>query len=213
MPPPRKSGRAANLQSIVRLRDDINPWERQEPHETEKMFSRFLVFRDLGPDTDRLRQTAEVLNSTGDKLSIGTLRSYASNFRWSPRAAAWDRYAMQADRSRMMKFRREAIDDQRKMARTLRLRALEALQMLPSEDMSPTDIVRFAELSYKIEHSLFADYAQSVIDNEQANSANAGQVVDIAGWSPAERHKRLEELRTELTNRAVRAADDDEVAS
>jgi hypothetical protein len=197
--------------SIIQLRGDINPWERQEPHESELMYSRFLVYRDLGPETDRLRQTLEVLTSTGDKLSYQSIRDYSSAFRWSARAAAWDRYRTQADRSRMIKLRREAIDDQRRTARALRLQALAALHAMNVEDLSPADVARFVELSFKIEKSVFDEFSETSVVN--ADAAENVDVTDIAAWSPAERRRRLELLRDELTKRAVRAADDDEVVA
>lgn len=197
--------------SIIQLRGDINPWERQEPHESELMFSRFLVFRDLGPETDRLRQTLEVLVNTGDKLSYQSIKDYSSAFRWSARAAAWDRYRAQADRSRMIKLRREAIDDQRRTARALRLQALAALQAMSDADLSPADVARFVELSFKIEKSIFDEFAGTA--TVDADSHETADVSDIAAWSPAERRRRLELLRDELSKRAVRAADDDEVVA
>lgn len=197
--------------SIIQLRGDIHPWERQEPNESELMYSRFLVFRDLGPETDRLRQTLEVLNTTGDRLGYQSIRDYSSAFRWSGRAAAWDRYRAQADRARMIKLRREAIDDQRKTARALRLQALSALQAMNAEDLSPADVARFVELSFKIEKSIFDEFVgTSTVD---ANAAETADVSDIAAWTPEQRRRRLELLRDELSKRAVRAADDDEVVA
>lgn len=197
--------------SIIQLRGDINPWEKQEPHESELMFSRFLVFRDLGPESDRLRQTLEVLNNTGDKLRYQSIKDYSSAFRWSARAAAWDRYQAQADRSRMIKLRREAIDDQRKAARALRLQALAALNTMNIEDMSAADVARFVELSFKIEKSIFDEFAGT--SHITVDGTEQADVTDIASWSPAERRRRLELLRDELSKRAVRAADDDEVVA
>lgn len=196
--------------SIISLRADINPWERQEPSESELMYSRFLVYRDLGPESDRLRQTLEVLTGTGDKITYQTIKDYASAFRWSARAAAWDRYRTQADRSRMIKLRREAIDDQRKVARALRLQALAKINSLDVEDMSPADAARFVELSFKIEQSIFSEFVNTSTVNTDADGA---EVADIANWSPEERRRRLELLRDELTKRATRAADDDEVVA
>ena len=85
---------------IITLRTDCNPWEKQEPRETELMYSRFLVFKELGPETDRLRQCLEVLNSTGDKITYQTIKDYSSAFRWSARASAWDRSQRAASASR-----------------------------------------------------------------------------------------------------------------
>lgn len=194
---------------IITLRSDCNPWEQQLPRETDLMFSRFKVFRDLGPESDRLRQTLEVLNSTGDKLTYYTIKDYSSAFRWSARAGAWDRYTAQADRARMVRRRRRAIDDQCKAAEKLRLKALEALNIINIEDLTPADVVRFVDLSYKIESSIYREFEDSAVAQETGKA----DVQDIANWSPGERRRRLEVLTAELSQRATRAADDDEVVA
>lgn len=196
---------------LTTLRPDINPWERQEPAESELMYSRFLVFRDLPPESDRLRQTLEILNSTGDKrLTYSAIKDYSSAFRWSARATAHDRYRAQADRGRMIRQRRKVIDAQISAAGTLRAKALEALRNIDVLDLKPNDIVRFIELGWKIEQSIFAEYSEGATPTVDTGKESVG---DIASWSPSERRRRLEVLRDELTRRAVRAADDDEVVA
>lgn len=194
---------------IITLRTDCNPWEKQEPRETDLMFARFLVFRDLGPETDRLRQCLEVLNNTGDKITYQTVKDYSSAFRWSARAAAWDRYNAQADRARMIRRRRRMIDAQCKAAEKLRDKAVEALTHLNYQDLSAADIVRMIDLAHKIETSIYREI------EDPANKPVEPQagIEEIANWSPAERRKRLEQLTAELSLRAVRAADDDEVVA
>lgn len=194
---------------IITLRTDINPWEQQLPRETDLQFARFKVFRDLGPESDRLRQTLEVLNTTGDKLTYSTIKDYSSAFRWTARAGAWDRYHTQAERARMVRRRRRMIEDQCKAAEKLRAKALEALHSLDYQDLTPGDIVRFVELAHKIETSIYREFEEVPA---KASEAHVG-VEDIASWSPSERRRRLEQLTAELSTRAVRAADDDEVVA
>jgi hypothetical protein len=194
---------------IITLRTDVNPWEQQLPRETQLQFSRFLVFRDVGPESDRLRSTLEVLNSTGDKLTYSTIKDYSSCFRWTARAGAWDRYHAQAERARMVRRRRRMIEDQCKAAEKMRAKAVEALHSLNYQDLTPGDIVRFVELAHKIETSIYREFEETPV-----STANTGAAIeDIASWSPAERRRRLEQLTAELSTRAVRAADDDEVVA
>jgi hypothetical protein len=194
----------------ITLRTDCNPWERQEPRETELQYSRFLVYRDLGPESDRLRQALEVLNSTGDKLTYHTIKDYSSAFRWTPRAAAWDRYNAAADRARMIQRRRRAIDAQCRAAEKLRAKALDALGMLNVEDLSAGDIVKFLDLSHRIERSVFTEFSEAKPLPPEQQSAD---VEDIAAWSPEERRRRFAMLQNELADRVSRAASDDEVVA
>jgi hypothetical protein len=110
----------------------------------------------------------------------------------------------------MIKLRREAIDEQRKVARELRLKALGALRHIDPEDLAPMEVARFAELAVKIEKSIFEEFASQAT---ASSASSPDQVVDIAAWSPAERRKRMELLRDELVNRTRRAVDDDEVVA
>lgn len=196
---------------IITLRSDCNPWERQVPGESELMYSRFLVYRDLGPESDRMRQTLEVLNSTGDKISYATIKVYSSTYRWSARAAAWDRYMVQADRARMVKRRRKAVDEQCRAAERLRLKAMEALTSVDPMDLAPGDIVRFVDLAHRIEQSVYKEY---LAEAPATATETAGlDAKDVAAWSPAERRKRLEQIGSELSKRRLRAVDDDEVVA
>lgn len=195
---------------MITLRTDINPWERQEPRETELMYSRFLVFRDLGPETDRLRQCLEVLNTTGDKLTYQTIKDYSSAFRWSARAATWDRYTAQADRARMVRRRRKAIDDQCKAAEKLRSKALTALERLDVETLTASDIVKFVDLSHRIERSIYTEFAEAA---PAAADAPRADIEDIQSWTPVERKRRMDMLRAEMIDRTSRAAQDDEVVA
>lgn len=195
------------------LRTDCNPWEQQTPRESELMYSRFLVYRDLGPETDRLRQTLEVLCKTKDAISYGALKSYAAAFRWTHRAQGWDRYMAQADRARMIRARRKAIDEQRAIAQRLRLKAAEALDIMQPEDLTPGDVARFAELSFKIEKSIFEEFTSDQVDTGTTSTGAATELVSVATWTPAIRRQRMEQLRDELTRRTTRVADDDEVVA
>jgi hypothetical protein len=194
----------------ITLRNDINPWERQEPRESELQYSRFLVFRDLGPESDRLRQTLEVLNSTGDKLTYSTIKDYSSAFRWTLRASAWDRYCAAADRARMIQHRRKAIDAQRRSAEKLRAKALDALGMLNPADLSAAEVVKFLDLSHRIERSIYTEFVETrPLPPEQQGA----DVEDIAAWTPEERRRRWDLLQGELAARVSRAANDDEVVA
>lgn len=196
---------------IITLRSDCNPWERQAPDESELMYSRFLVYRDLGPESDRMRQCLEVLQSTGDKITYATIKGYASTYRWSARAASWDRYNLQAVRAKMVKRRAKAIDDQCRSAEKLRLKALEALTALNPDDLSPADIVRFIDLAHRVEASVYKEFSET--SPSTATETAALDAKDVAAWSPAERRKRLEQIGSELSKRRLRAVDDDEVVA
>jgi hypothetical protein len=158
-----------------------------------------------------MRQTLEVLNSTGDKISYATIKVYSSTYRWSARAAAWDRYMVQADRARMVKRRRKAIDDQCRAAERLRVKAMEALTAVDPLDLAPGDIVRFVDLAHRIEQSIYKEY---LAETPSTAAETAGlDAKDVAAWSPAERRKRLEQIGSELSKRRLRAVDDDEVVA
>jgi hypothetical protein len=198
----------------ITLRTDCNPWEQQTPVESDRDFSRFACYRDVDPESDRIRQTLEILNSTGDKISLKELRRLQSNYRWAPRAAAFDRYAMLAERAKLVRRRRKAIDDSCKTAERLRGKALQALDMIEPVDMTVTDIVKCVDLAHRMEQAIYRDAAALPANAKGASATTAADgtdVRDIAALTPAERRARLEALRHEVVSRATRAVDDDEV--
>lgn len=195
---------------VIHLDDDRNPWERQN-RESEKLYARFVVYRDLG-DTRTLLPVLEILQATGDtKLrSLDALRKIAYSYRWTDRAQAWDVQQADAERQRMVRLRRDMIDRHRKLALGLIGKAASAMQGMDTDDMSPSDVVRFLALGTDLERKAIGEPVQVSV-----TGPTGGPVVmeDLSRYTPADRQRRLAQIAAELSRRAGRTpveSDEDE---
>src|SRR5689334_15387874 len=99
----------------IHLAPDREPWERQ-PAESARMFSRFVVFRDLG-DGRTLNAALEILNATSRKtITKGSLHQISCQFRWTERTGSFDAFQAAAERDRLMMLRRDMCERHRKVA-------------------------------------------------------------------------------------------------
>jgi hypothetical protein len=187
---------------IIHLDPDRNPWERQN-RESDKLYARFGVYRDLG-DTRTLLPVLDILQATGDtKLrSLDALRKIAYSYRWTERAQAWDVHQASAERQRMVKLRQDMIDRHRKLALGLIGKAASAVQQLAIDEMSPADIVRFLALGTDLERKAIGEPERVAISGPTGGPV---QVEDLSRYTPAERQRRLAQIAAELARRAGRA--------
>lgn len=190
----------------IRLDPEINPWDRQ-PGESNRQFSRFDTFKDLGR-VRTLTQAAEILHAIGDKISYRTLRQYAYEYRWTERAEAFDRDQDRLERVRIMQLRREMYARHRTMAGGLTAKAVQRLKGLKPEDLTPLDVVRFFRMAADLERAALGEP-----DKWVALSGPGGAPIatdDFSRYTPAERRARLEQLAAEISRRAALHDDDED---
>lgn len=186
---------------IIHLDADRNPWEKQN-RESDKLYARFTVFRDLG-DGRTLLPVLDILQATGDtKLrSLDALRKIAYSYRWTERAQAWDVQQASAERLRMAKLRQDMIDRHRRLALGLIGKAAQAMKDLATGEMSAPDIARFLALGTDLERKAIGEP-----DKVALVGPTGGPVIveDLSRYTPAERSRRLAQIGAELTRRAGR---------
>lgn len=193
----------------IHLGVDREPWDRQTG-ETNRQYSRFLVFRDLGR-TRTLKQAVEMLHGVGDSgVGYRTLMQYAYEYRWTERAEAHDRAQDQLEAARLLQLRTEMYSRHRRMASGLQAKAVAALQLLQPGDMNPRDIVQFLKYGTDIEKGALGEPTQVL--QHQGPGGGPVQVDDMSHLSPADRAARLTQISAELARRAAASAvtEDDE---
>lgn len=171
----------------------------QQPHESSRQYERFLRFRDMG----RMRSLTDlnkVLTDLGDKLTYGTLRTQSFLYRWSERAQAWDRHQDEVDRDRVIQARRDLIDRHLKIANALLTKAINALKTTKSEDLDPSDIVRWIKLASDIEIRALGEPTKTIAVTGPAGGPI--QTEDLSALTPEERAVRMRELASEFAARA-----------
>lgn len=195
----------------INLAEDREPWDRQS-RETVRMYSRFLLFRDLGT-TRNLTATANILSDTGDPLKYASIKKISFEYRWAERAQAWDAYQADQERARLTKLRQDMIDRHRKLALGLAGKAASAMQKLLPEDMSPSDIVRFLNLAADMERKALGEPDRVALTGP--TGTGPVEVEDLSRLDATERQSRLKQIADELGRRAGRAVpgstEDDDV--
>jgi hypothetical protein len=187
---------------------DREPWDRQ-PGESNKQYSRFLIFRDLGR-MRTLKQAVEMLHAIGDtSVQYRTLMQYAYEYRWTERAESHDRAQDQLEAARLRQLREEMLSRHRRLASGMLAKAVERLKDLQPAEMTPLDVVRFIRYGTDIERTALGEPTQTIAHT----GPDGGPVVvdDMSRLSPEDRAARLRQISAELGRRANAAAvgDDD----
>ncbi len=134
------------MAGIQKSLQDVPPelWERQDG-ESAQAFQAFAEYRDMGPD----RSMAKV----GQKLGKSTqlMERWSSQWHWTVRADAWDD---ELDR-RSCKELQKGIAEMRKnhvsIAKAMLVKALHALEMIPTDKMTLRDIATTVDVASKLE--------------------------------------------------------------
>lgn len=120
------------------------PWERQKG-ESEKAFEAFAIYRDMG-EKRTLTAVAEKLQKSGSLI-----RRWKDRWEWVERVRAYDNGLEKEARAKAVKDRKDMTDRHIKIAMQLQKKALEALNSLEVEAMSPKDIKEFIKMATDLE--------------------------------------------------------------
>lgn len=138
----------------MRMKDDNKPWERQKG-ESEQAFEAFSIYRDMGE--------SRTFQAVADKLqkSYTLIRRWKCKWDWEIRVTAYDNdLEKQAFREK-----RKLVADTRKrqlqIAMQLEKKALEALNTVDPEGMSPRDIKELLRLATDIERNVLLNDANA----------------------------------------------------
>lgn len=171
---------------------NVSLWDRQ-PNEGAKSWERFQIYRNMGPTRSLKRVSVE----TG--VPTSTLSSQAMKNAWVMRAAAWDEEQDRLDQVWMRTERQKALKRHVKQAQALTNKWLERLGALDPNELSPSDVIRYAEIATKMEREALK------MDDKSLNVTVAGSVETIAQMGPDETKLRIAAIQRELARRAEEA--------
>lgn len=122
------------------------PFERQEG-ETKKAFEAFVEYRNMGLD----RSIAKV----GEKLgkSVSLLERWSSKYDWVERAQSYD---AEMDRKALIqeaKDRKQMMKRHANTAMAFQGKAIERLNSIKPEELSPAEVIKWYEIATKIERT------------------------------------------------------------
>jgi len=144
-------------------------WERQ-PGETSKPFEAFCIYRDLGPNRSH-SQVAEKL-----RKSIALISRWSGAYDWVKRATAWDaeqdRIARKAQADEIVKMRKRHA----KLASDMLVKAANALEHLPAEDIKAADVSRMVDIASKLERISRGDVGDVIEERDGGEAINPVQI-------------------------------------
>ena len=120
------------------------PWERQKG-ESEKAFEAFSVYRDMGE-----KRTIVAVCKRLEK-SRTLIDRWKDRWEWQERVRAYDNDLEREARAKAIKDRKDMTARHIGIAMQLQKKALEALQGLSVEDMSPKDIKEYIKMATDLE--------------------------------------------------------------
>lgn len=120
------------------------PWERQKG-ESEKAYEAFAAYRDLGAK----RTTVAVAEKL--QKSDTLIRRWKDRWDWKERVRAYDNDLEKEARAKVVKDRKAMTERHIGIAMQLQKKALEALNSLDVEDMTPKDIKEYIKMATDLE--------------------------------------------------------------
>lgn len=129
------------------------PWDRQ-PGEGPQAFRAFAAYRDSGAGGKKrsLQKTADSLTkSNGEHYSVGTLKDWSRKWGWQARVDAWDDEQDREIQRELAKGVAQMRKNHVGIASTMLSKALTALQRIPVDEMTSTDIARLVDVAAKLE--------------------------------------------------------------
>ncbi|MDQ8706821.1 hypothetical protein RCO28_30770 [Streptomyces sp. LHD-70] len=165
-------------------------WERQ-PGESAAAWEAFACYRDLGLS----RSLGKVTNTVRKNRSL--IERWSVGHQWVLRAEAWDREQDRLWRTERQQAAREVARRHARLASAAQAKLVAQLQQLDPARLSPSDVIRWLEVTVRIERQAYGIDLTEVA----ANSPSAIDVADVSGLSDEERRARMEQLRRELEAR------------
>lgn len=121
-------------------------WERQKT-ESPQAYEAFVVYRDLGAE----RSTSKVARQLSKSTTL--MNRWSGVHGWVERARQYDNYLDAAARREAVKKVKDMTGRQIKIALQLQQKALQALEALDLEAMSPKDIKEFIKTATELERT------------------------------------------------------------
>ena len=150
-------------------RQTEQPWERQ-PGESEQAFEAFKIYRDLGVR----RSNAEACKQLSKSRQL--ISRWKSKYEWDDRVRAYDNDLEKQQHAEAVKNLKDMTGRHIKIAMSLQRKALEALDKLKVEDMTPKDIKEYIKMATELER---LNRLTSAAKDESLEEEEQQTVVDI----------------------------------
>ena len=127
-------------------------WE-QQPKESDPAYAAFSIYRDMGKN----RTVAAVVRECGKNRSL--IDRWHKGHNWAARCRAYDNSIDEEARKKAAVEAANIRKTHLQIAAQLQLKALNALNLLAPEDMTPRDIKEMLKLALEVENNLVLEKA------------------------------------------------------
>lgn len=154
-------------------------WERQEG-ESAQAFQGFAAYRDMGAD----RSLAKVAQKLGKSKAL--MERWSVRWQWVIRADAWDDEMDRMSRRELEKGITGMRKNHVNIAKAMLVKALQALQRIPVDEMTPKDVSTMVDVAAKLERISRGE----VTERTEGKQTIAGEVsvstIDLSGITDEE---------------------------
>lgn len=145
------------------------PWKRQEG-ETARAFEAFSKYRDMGADRS-LRKVVQALNK-----NLTTIAEWSTKYEWVSRCAAWDAEQDRIARQQQLKDIKSMRKRHAALASSMLIKAASALQNLPPEEISASEISRMVDIASKLERISRGDVGEVIEERDGGKAVSPVQI-------------------------------------
>lgn len=164
-------------------------WE-QQPKESDPAYAAFSIYRDMGKN----RTVAAVVRECGKNRSL--IDRWHKGHNWAARCRAYDNSIDEEARKKAAVEAANIRKTHLQIAAQLQLKALNALNLLAPEDMTPRDIKEMLKLALEVENNLVLEKAP------QEDATAAPTLMQTIGVRYAEDVKESDEANVEYNRMA-----------
>lgn len=159
-------------------------WDRLSD-ESDRAWAAFKKYRDMGLHRSQWKVAEEL------DYGYSLVAKYSRKFSWVLRAAAWDDEQDRQDRAWLADERKKALARHVRQAQALTSKWVQALQSLDPARMTPSEVIRWAEVATKLER-------EALQMDPTLNVHLSGSVDMISTMSAEDTMIRLRALQQEM---------------
>lgn len=177
---------------ITLATDGRHPWE-QQVGEGKTRFAQFVAYREQGP-TRRLEKVAERFG-----ITRSSIKQYERVYLWNARVMAFDKHMEDQWILALREHTKTMVQRHLLLGEKVRVKVMERLETLDPEKLTPTELVRMADLYSKVTRVALGEPEHHVAVTGKAG-APAIQVTSVPG-DEASREAQMRAATVELAQR------------
>lgn len=177
---------------IVLATDGRHPWE-QQVGEGKTRFAQFVAFREQGP----ARQLEKVQERFG--ITRSSAKQYERVYLWTQRVQAFDRHMEDQWILALRAHTKTMVQRHLQIGEKVRLKVMARLETMDADKLTPTEVVRLADLYSKLTRVALGEPEQHIAVTGKQGGAPI-QITSVPG-NEASREEQMRAATVELAQR------------